>query len=293
MPAFKRIALTGRLVNREAADTFRQLCDWFAARDCELIVDEEVAVALELADVEVGSAVELGANCDLAVVVGGDGSLLAAARNLYRHQVPVLGINRGRLGFLTDVSPHQIDSSLAAVLDGDYTLDTRFMLQMELRREGRLLGDGVALNDVVLDSGVSARMIEFQLYVDDVFVHQQRADGLIVSTPTGSTAYSLSAGGPIMHPDLDALVLVPMFPHTLSSRPLVVDGNASLRVCVNEYNELHPLVSCDGQVSISAAPGDEISIVKAQQPLRLVHPPGQDFYASCRDKLGWGSRPGQ
>ena len=158
-------------------------------------------------------------------------------------------------------------------------------------REEWVLARGDALNDVVLNSGVSARMIEFDLYIEEQFVYTQRSDGLIISTPTGSTAYSLSGGGPIMHPGLDALVLVPMFPHTLGSRPLVIHGNSSVRIVINAYNDLHPNISCDGQLNFRASPGDVIHIHKKPERLQLLHPLEHNFYAICRAKLGWGSRP--
>ena len=174
----------------------------------------------------------IGRDSDLVIVVGGDGSLLGAARSLAAQEVPVLGVNRGRLGFLTDISPQQLESQLEGVLAGRYVLESRFLLDVLVMRGEEVLARGDALNDVVLNSGVSARMIEFDLYIEEQFVYTQRSDGLIISTPTGSTAYSLSGGGPIMHPGLDALVLVPMFPHTLGSRPLVIHGNSSVRICL-------------------------------------------------------------
>jgi NAD+ kinase len=228
----------------------------------------------------------------LIIVLGGDGSLLGAARMLARHNVPVLGINRGRLGFLTDILPEELEEKVGAVLDGEYVLEKRFLLNVVVKRNGELIGRGEALNDVVVNSGTSARMIEFDLYIGDEFVYRQRSDGLIVSTPTGSTAYSLSAGGPIMHPKLDAVVLVPMFPHTLSSRPIVIDGNSEIRIDINHINDIHPPVTCDGQVHLTTMPGDSVVISKKRHKMKLIHPLGHSFYASCRDKLGWGTRLG-
>ena len=211
---------------------------------------------------------------------------------LARHNVPVLGINRGRLGFLTDILPDEIEQRVGAVLDGKYTVEKRFLLQAVVKRDGEVIGRAEALNDVVVNSGTSAQMIEFDLFVGDEFVYRQRSDGLIVSTPTGSTAYSLSGGGPIMHPKLDAIVLVPMFPHTLSSRPIVIDGNSEITIHINDQNEIHPPVTCDGQVHLTALPGDLVVITKKRHKLKLIHPLDHSFYASCRDKLGWGSRLG-
>ena len=212
---------------------------------------------------------------------------------LAHYNVPVLGINRGRLGFLTDILPEEIEQRVGAVLQGDYTLEKRFLLNVAVQRDGEIIGKGEALNDVVVNSGTSAKMIEFDLYVDDEFVYRQRSDGLIVSTPTGSTAYSLSGGGPIMHPKLDAVVLVPMFPHTLSSRPIVIDGNSEIKIeIIGNNDEIYPPVTCDGQVNLNAMPGDFVIIRKKRHKLKLVHPLDHSFYASCRDKLGWSARLG-
>ena len=220
---------------------------------------------------QVASKKLLGEICDLVIVVGGDGSLLGAARELAKSKIPLLGVNRGRLGFLTDME------------------ETRFLLDGNVERNGQPLGFGTALNDVVLHPGKSTRMIGFDLFIDGHFVYSQRSDGLIVSTPTGSTAYSLSAGGPIMHPKLDAIVLVLMFPHTLSSRPIVVDGKSEIKLVIGETNETYPQISFDGQMNIACAPGDIIRITKKPFKIRLIHPTDHNFYATCRDKLGWAS----
>jgi NAD+ kinase len=230
----------------------------------------------------------IGANVDLAIVIGGDGSLLSAARTLVRHDCPVIGVNRGRLGFLTDVSPdEELTVHVSSVLDGDYRTDRRFLLDVEVSSGGEITGRAEALNDVVVNSGTSAQMIEFQLQVDDDFVYRMNADGLIIATPTGSTAYSMSAGGPIMNPRLDAVALVPMFPHSLNSRPMVVHGDSVIQIDTLERNKNNPLVTCDGQVSLTLEPGDSVVVRKKPRALRLLHPPGYSFYASCRDKLRW------
>ena len=198
--------------------------------------------------------------------------------------------SRGGLGFLTDISPDELELRIGEVLGGKYMVESRFLLDAFVRRDEEQLGTSEALNEVVLHPGKSARMIEFELYIDGQFVYSQKSDGLIVATPTGSTAYSLSAGGPIMHPKLDAVVLVPMFPHTLSSRPIVVEGNSELKILISKQNGIYPQVSCDGQVHIACAPGDTLTIRKKPQKLRLIHPLDHDFYSICRSKLGWSSR---
>ncbi|MDP2225860.1 MAG: NAD(+) kinase [Moraxellaceae bacterium] len=288
MEQFRNIGLMGRPGNASVADTLDYLRTFLEKRGIRVIFDEDTAALMPHNGLQVCTRAMLGEVCDLVIVVGGDGSFLHAARSLARFNKPVLGINRGRLGFLTDVSPDEIDAKIAAVLDGDYTLEQRFLLNMELRSGGSPVGEGLALNDVVLHAGKSVHMIEFELYIEGQFVYRQRSDGLIIATPTGSTAYALSGGGPIMHPRLDAMVLVPMHPHTLSSRPIVVDGNSEIKllICTEDIN---PLVSCDAQPGATVRAGDWVYVNKHPFKLKVLHPPGHDFYAACRTKLGWSS----
>ena len=267
----------------------QELLALLAQRGLEVILEDRLGELAPRAGVRLGSRDEIGQESDLVIVAGGDGSLLSAARTLAKYETPVLGVNRGRLGFLTDITPDQIAEQVPRVLDGEYDTDSRFLLDAHVERDGELVAGADALNDVVVNSGTSAQMIEIELSVDDKFVYRQRADGLIVSTPTGSTAYSLSGGGPIMYPSLDAIVLVPMFPHALSSRPIVVDGNSEIRVDILERNRIHPPVTCDGQVNMTARPGDTVVIRKKPHRLTLLHPLGHSFYASCRDKLRWSN----
>lgn len=288
MSEFKTVGVLGR-ESDAVGESLRVLTEFLSKKKVTVILGESIANLLPDSPFQICSKTKLGEMSDLIIVLGGDGSLLGAARMLARHNVPVLGINRGRLGFLTDILPDELEEKVGAVLDGDYVLEKRFLLNVVVKRKGDLIGRAEALNDVVVNSGTSAQMIEFDLYIDDEFVYRQRSDGLIVSTPTGSTAYSLSAGGPIMHPKLDAVVLVPMFPHTLSSRPIVIDGNSEIRIDINQANDIHPPVTCDGQVHLNAKPGDSVFITKKRHKMKLVHPPGHSFYASCRDKLGWGT----
>jgi NAD+ kinase len=216
--------------------------------------------------------------------------MLNAAQIIASENVPVLGVNRGRLGFLTDVLPDEIEQKIAEVLAGHYTMESRFLLQLDAIHQGERRSVGCALNDVVLHPGKAAQMIEFELYVDDSFVYSQESDGLIVATPTGSTAYAMSAGGPIMHPRLDAIALVPICPHSLSSRPIVVSGDSEVRLVIGSKESILPKVSCDGEVKFSAVPGDQLIIRKKSTALQLIHPPEHSFYEAYRSKLGWGSR---
>lgn len=290
MATFKQIGLVGRPGHAGVIETLERLIAFLQSRQLDIVLEQVTAELLPPSTLSVCQRHELGAKSDLVVVVGGDGSMLNAARVLVNHDVPVLGINRGRLGFLTDIRPDDIEDTLNAVLDGRYREESRFMLEFDVSRDGKLLPGGTALNDVVLHPGTAAQMIEFELFIAGQFVNSQQSDGLIVATPTGSTAYSLSAGGPIMHPSLNALVLVPMYPHTLSSRPLVVDADNEIRVRVVKQRAISPVVSCDGAVRFHTEPGDEIIIRKKAQPLRLIHPLDYSYYEVCRSKLGWGNR---
>lgn len=292
MEQFRNIGIIGRLGSSQVLDTIRRLKRYLLDRHLNVILEEEIAEVLPGHGQQVCSRKNLGEVCDLVIVVGGDGSMLGAARALARHKVPVLGVNRGNLGFLTDIRPDELEQKVGEVLDGQYTVESRFLLEAEMRRNAVPIGQGDALNDVVLHPGKSTRMIEFELFIDGQFVCSQKADGLIIATPTGSTAYSLSAGGPIMHPKLDAIVVVPMYPHTLSSRPIVVDGNSELKVVVSPNMQIYPQVSCDGQNHFTCAPGDTVTISKKPQKLRLIHPLDHNYYEICRTKLGWGSRLG-
>lgn len=289
---FRHIGIIAKTESEQSLYSVRQLIHYLMARGSHVILDQELSAALSEAGLQAGSRNQLGESCDMVIVVGGDGCLLGAARDLARYDVPVLGINRGRLGFLTDVLPSEIESRVGQVLDGDYTIERRFLIDMEVRRGKNIVGSGSALNDVVLVAGDSVHMIEFDLSIDGTYVYSQRSDGLIVSTPTGSTAYALSGGGPIMHPKIDAMVLVPLNPHTLSSRPLVVDGNSELKIRIRSQ-KVRPLVSCDGQEGVRAQLDDIISIRKKPHRLKLIHPPGHDFYETCRSKLGWSNRLGE
>ncbi|NNL57342.1 MAG: NAD(+) kinase [Pseudomonadales bacterium] len=287
---FRNIGLIGRVDTEPVINSVRQLVDLLEQRHLKVILEEQTSHVLGEHALQVATRKLIGEVCDLVIVVGGDGSLLGAARDLARHDVPVLGINRGRLGFLTDIAPDQVHSGVGAVLDGEFETEQRFLLDMQLKRNDAFIEQSLAFNDVVLHSGQAPKMLNFELYIEGEFVYSQRSDGLIVSTPTGSTAYSLSGGGPIMHPRLNAIVLVPMFPHTLSSRPLVIDGNSEIKIVIGENNPEFPSISCDGQVNLAARPGDCIYVHKSAKRINLVHPKGHVFYKTCRNKLGWGAQ---
>ncbi|HEY9135985.1 MAG TPA: NAD(+) kinase [Pseudomonadales bacterium] len=290
MAQFRNIGLIGRLGSPQVFETLKQLNLFLLDNAYTVVLESETAAAMPGHGMQVSNKNLLGEICDLVIVVGGDGCMLGAARALAKSNVPVLGINRGHLGFLTDISPDEFETKVTEVLNGSYTSEKRFLIDGFIDHEGVTVDVGSALNDIVVRSGKSVRMIEFELYIDGQFVYSQRSDGLIISTPTGSTAYSLSGGGPIMHPRLDAIVLVPMFPHTLSSRPIVVDGKSEIKLVIGANNEFYPQVSFDGQNNKPVVPGDAIYIRKKNYQLHLIHPLNHDFYETCRSKLGWGTK---
>ncbi|PJC86482.1 NAD(+) kinase [Vibrio sp. HA2012] len=288
---FNIIAIIGKPRNHQAIQTHKELFQWLDAKGYPVLVDERLADILDTIPKEhFTSLIDIGEKADLAIVVGGDGNMLGAARVLSRFDISVIGVNRGNLGFLTDLNPDEFCSTLENVLQGEYLEEKRFLLETEVYRHGQRKSQNAALNEAVLHPGKIAHMIEFEVYIDDSFAFSQRSDGLIVSTPTGSTAYSLSGGGPILSPSLNAISLVPMFPHTLSSRPLVVDGERTIKLLVSPDNRGTQEISCDGQISLPVSPGDEVLIYQSPNILRLIHPKNYSYYHVLRNKLGWSSK---
>lgn len=288
-PAFQRIALLGKVNHEATRATLLKLEQSLLNMGYEVIVEARTAEQLSSTQAQILPLHRIGESADLAIVVGGDGNMLGAARILCEADIAVIGVNRGNLGFLTDLDPNHVIEQLKSVLDGHYQTERRFLLQAEVFHCGKSKSVGRAINEVVLHSDKVAHMIEFEVFVNDEFVYSQRSDGLIISTPTGSTAYSLSGGGPILTPGLDAFTMVPMFPHTLSSRPIVVDGHSVIRLRAAANNDSLQL-SCDGHVRMTVQPGDDVVIQQHPQRLRLVHPEDHSYYRVLRNKLGWGSR---
>lgn len=278
-------------------ETLRRVLNILSQHKIDIVLDERIlptAIECSHSDYDINQLPraaldKLGRQCDLVIVIGGDGSMLGAARTLCLTGTPVLGVNRGRVGFLTDISTADLELRLNEVLAGLYVVEHRFLLDASVTREERVVSRAHALNDVVLHSGQVARMVELTLFIDEQFVYRQRADGLIVATPTGSTAYALSAGGPMLHPALEAMVLVPMFPHMLSSRPLVIDAASKISLRIEHGPDSAPQLSCDGQTRLVLQPGDRIDIARKPQRLVLLHPQTHDYFDSCRSKLGWSS----
>lgn len=286
---FQTIGLIGKPNHHGTNLTLKRLHHWLSMQGFDIYVEERVSAEIGPHCQSV-DLLELGEKCDLAIVVGGDGNMLGAARVLARFDIGVIGVNRGNLGFLTDLPPDSFETALAEVLDGDFETEFRFLLEAEVHRHGVMKSSNTAVNEAVLHPGKVAHMIEFEVYIDDVFMYSQRADGMIVSTPTGSTAYSLSAGGAILTPNLEALILVPMFPHTLSCRPIVVDACSKIKLVVSPENGDNLEVSCDGHVVLPVLPGDEILVKRSHERLRLIHPKGHNYFHVLRNKLGWGSK---
>ena len=284
--SFKTIGVIVKPHTELVKDKLEHLLDYLNQKDCEILLDESVEGLLS-AQSNIVSRDELGNRCDIVITLGGDGTMLNAARSLADKDVPLIGINIGRLGFLADVSPGEIDTVLDDILSGKHIKEERFLLEANVKRNDKVIFSGDALNDVVVHVRDVARMIEFETRVNDQFVNHQRADGLIISTPTGSTAYALSSGGPILQANLDAITLVPICPHTLSSRPLVINASSEVDILISETKQAIAQVTCDGQTSFDVDIGDHITIKRKQHTIILLHPQGHNNFDILRAKLHW------
>ncbi len=288
---FENIVLMGRhrLNSKEIHSTIKQICNFLKNQQINVWIEEKTAEKIENPPCPIIDNNDYF-TCDLIIVIGGDGNMLNASHLAVTHNIPVLGINRGRLGFLTDIAPTEIEQELSQILQNNYSMEQRFLLEAEIQNEN---GDTIreqiiALNDVVLlPNELAANMIYFSIYINNEFVCEQRADGLIISTPTGSTAYALSGGGPILHPSLDAITLVPMFPHTLSTRPIVIPGDQEIKIEIDKENSTSPRLSCDGQRRILISPEQSVIIKKHHTSLTILHPLNYNYFQTLRAKLGW------
>ena len=290
---FNVVAIVARRLTDRILESITKIDSLLNEMGIQTLLEEKVLSALKLNRGNgVVTRAELGGVADLVIVVGGDGSILGVSRDLAGSGVPVVGVNRGSLGFLAAIAPGDIEEKFEQILSGDYSIEDHFLLEAQVFRDDVLVSSSTALNDVVVNPSSMSRMMEFDLLVNEEFVYNQRSDGIIVASPTGSTAYSLSAGGPIMHPRLDALVVVPMFPHTLTSRPLVVSGDSTVMVRIIDAAEGAPQLSCDSQINLPLEVGDVVKVGKSEEPLNLLYPAGHSFYESCRSKLDWASRLG-
>jgi len=290
---FNVVAIVARRLTDRILESITKIEALLNEMGIQTLLEEKLLSALKLNRGDgVVTRAELGGVADLVIVVGGDGSILGVSRDLAGSGVPVVGVNRGSLGFLAAIAPGDIEEKFEQILSGDYSIEDHFLLEAQVFRDDVLVSSSTALNDVVVNPSSMSRMMEFDLLVNEEFVYNQRSDGIIVASPTGSTAYSLSAGGPIMHPRLDAVVVVPMFPHTLTSRPLVVSGDSRVMVRIIDAAEGAPQLSCDSQINLPLEVGDVVKVGKSAEPLNLLYPAGHSFYESCRSKLDWASRLG-
>lgn len=263
--------------------------NWLKDRKYNVLVEEKIATQLNLANPM--NIAEIGKWADLVIVIGGDGNMLGMARQLAKYRVPLIGINRGNLGFLTDIAPQTAFEQLHSCLErGEFMIEERFLLDAKIEQNGKIIEANNALNEVVVHSSQIARTIDFEVSIDGKFAFSQRSDGLIIGTPTGSTAYSLSAGGPILTPNLNAIALVPMNPHSLSSRPLVVDGDSVISMRFAEYNQPNLVISCDSQRLLPFSPDERILVQKSPDKLRLLHLKDYNYFNVLGSKLGWLSK---
>jgi len=286
MSNFNKVGLISKSNDLSVSETLNNVYNLLKDKGLDVMLDNSTRGLLGgpiTVDIE-----KIGQECDLAVVIGGDGTLLHAARELVDADVPLVGVNRGRLGFLVDVSPEDGLHELIEIIDGDYQQEERLMLNCRLARNGKIIHQSLAFNDMVMRTKNVLQIIEFELSINGSFVLSQRADGVIVASPSGSTAYSLSSGGPIVNPNLPALVVQPICPHTLSSRPLVVSADSEISVLVTEKKTVHAQMVCDGQVYNDLQNNDIIEVRKHSNAIRILHPTKYDYHHILREKLNWG-----
>jgi len=288
--SFRTIALIGKYQSPDVAEAVLRIAAFLRTRDRNVWIEQGTASSIGMAGgYEVATYDEIGAEADLALVLGGDGTMLNTARRLVEHDVPLVGVNQGRLGFLTDIGREDAIDRLAEILDGKYVEDTRTMLSTEILRGGSRVFHTLALNDVVVNKGDIGRMIEFDLSIDGEFVYTQRSDGMIVSTPTGSTAYALSANGPILHPNVGGIAIVPLCPHALTARPVTLPNTCTIDISLLSPHDAR--VHFDGQTRFDARAGDCVRITQAPHVLRLLHPKSYSYFAMLREKLHWSAVP--
>ena len=284
--AFPKIAVIGNYMNPETREQLLALARFLAERQIAVVIEEKTAQQSEITDYPTVGIRELGACADLAVVLGGDGTMLTVARSLADYDIPLVGVNRGRFGFLTDLNSASMLDAMGRILAGEFNIEQRMLLTATIVRDGQAISQGRAMNDVVINKSGLSRLIELEVNIDGQFVHKQRSDGIIVATPTGATAYSLSAGGPLLQPTLDAIALVPICPHTLSNRPLVISSASQVEITLIHAEDTR--VHFDGQLQMSLQPGDKVLVRRAESSVSLLHPQGHSHYDMLREKLNWG-----
>lgn len=288
--SFNTIGLIGRQQLPQVTETVNEVHQFLTNRQLEVIIGTGTEACLDQTPSTIKPATELGKYCDLIIVVGGDGSLLHAARCAVADNTPILGINRGHLGFLADVAPNEFEVMLSEILSGKYIVEERLLLETEVFSEGHIIYSEIAINDIVLKQGDIPNMLAFDIHIDKHCIAEERADGIIIATPTGSTAYALSGGGPILHPGLQAYLLLSMFSHTLSNRPVVVPKESITEISLNNDNQGCASFRCDGLDMIHLNPGTGITIKPSAKKLQLIHPNRYNYFDNLRDKLSWGQQ---
>ena len=283
---FKNIALIGKYNTPDMRDTMLAMLGFLSDYPLNIFVEEKTAIHCNIVGQQLLKINEIGNKADLAIVLGGDGTMLAVARSLAASGIPLVGVNQGRVGFLTDISAANMFDSMASVLSGEFTIEQRILLLATIVRDGKELSRGSALNDVVINKTGMSHLVELEVHIDGQFVHKQRSDGVILATPTGTTAYALSAGGPILHPTLDAIALVPICPHTLSNRPIAINSASSVEITIVQARDA--AVHLDGQLLMDVLPGDKVIVKRDQHRVSLLHPKEHSHYDMLRQKLNWG-----
>lgn len=287
---FQIVALIGKYQSADVAEALARMAAFLRSRGVEVWLEANTAEAVGCnGNVRVATFDEIGESADLVIVMGGDGTMLTAARALAGFTLPLVGVNQGRLGFLTDVSHADMFKCVGAILDGHYLRERRSLLEAGVWRDEELVFSTTALNDIVLSRGEIGRMIEFELHVDGEYIYSQRSDGMIISTPTGSTAYALSANGPILHPRLAGIVLVPLCPHGLTYRPLALAQESVIELVI--LGKRKSVVHGDGQTLFETREGDRLRVGRSDQGVTLLHPEGYSYFAVLREKLHWSTLP--
>ena len=286
---FKCIGLVGIPRKLEAIETHQVLYDWLVNLGIAVLVEDRLAQYIKLPSNIYASLDTIGEQADLAIVVGGDGNMLRSARHLSHYKIKVIGVNRGNLGFLTDISHDHVIEQLTPVIKGEYDEDSRFLLEVSIYSDGQLINSGFAVNEIVVTPNTVAHMIDYDVYINERNAFSQRADGLIIATPTGSTAYSLSAGGPILAPHLDALIITPMFPHSLAVRPLVIKSDDPIHLKF-PTTALDLNIACDSQIILPVRPTQDVIIRRSNYEFNLIHTKDYDYFNNLSSKLGWSQK---
>ncbi len=283
--AFKTVALIGKYKSPEIADHLLHLARFLQERGVAVMLDRLTSAHLEKTDYPLLALEEIGKQADLAIVLGGDGTMLNIARTFAPYNVALVGVNQGRLGFLTDISVDTMLETIGAILDGQFVTEERMLLAAQIMSDNKSVLKVLAFNDVVVSKGAKGSLIEFDVHLDGQFVYNLRSDGLVVATPTGSTAYAVSSGGPIVHPSLNLIALVPVCPHTLSNRPIVVGGNSMVEILMHDCGDAR--AHFDSHSHFDLRDGDKIIVSRSNDTIRLLHPVGHNYYHMLREKLHW------